>query len=152
MPRETHKHWDVADAWQEVVDQFGPTLSSTQGKPGHSRTLVPTGGRPSMRGAGGAAVWIRAFIWHLELQAAVGAGAWFVPPLAEDAQAMLYRISLKRRLWQPLHGSDKWCGFCGAIMGRFGVHALVCPCKCDRARRHHGLRNTLADAARATGT
>lgn len=45
-----------------------------------------------------------------------------------------FRSSLSRRLWQPLHESDDWCGVRGEMMDRFGDHAFVWPCNGNRVR------------------
>jgi hypothetical protein len=89
---------------------------------------------------------------HIKLAALPGAGAWLTAMPGEDereVEPVLCRIAIKRRLRKRLFEEDHACTACGGVMDTWGDHALVCPCKGDRTRRHNILRDLLAcEAAR----
>ena len=60
----------------------------------------------------------------------------------------LFRTMVRLRLRLPVSDSDTPCPLCDGTCDRFGDHARVCPSGGDRVKRHHQLRNILAERAK----
>ena len=60
-------------------------------------------------------------------------------------------IALQRRLRCQVAPASFFCPFCAGTMDPFGDHALVCPCRGDRTKRHNLLRNLTFFALGAAG-
>lgn len=89
-----------------------------------------------------------AYVRHLGLQTVVGAGAWLVPPIPTTAGRWTPRCTASAAAATAQERRNV-SALCGEFMERFGDDALVCPWRGDRMRRRNGLRNALAETARA---
>ena len=92
---------------------------------------------------------------HLSLVSAPGASGWLqARPCAEvgtDFPHGLMQIALQRRLRVQLADEEAFCPACDGVLDVYGDHALVCPCRGDRVKRHNALRNQAFFTALAAG-
>jgi hypothetical protein len=61
------------------------------------------------------------------------------------------QIALQRRIRVQVAEAETFCPACGDVCDVFGDHALVCPCRGDRTKRHNALRNEAFFHAQAAG-
>ena len=79
-----------------------------------------------------------------------GAGAWLAALPQDDVRDVdpgEFNLALRRRCRLRVQEGDHACPCCGGTMDSFGDHALVCPCKGDRTRRHNRLRDLFCAEA-----
>ncbi len=92
---------------------------------------------------------------HWRVQALPGAGAWLqaMPSLSLGLaiSAPLFAVLLRRRMGLAVYDRASVCAFCAQPLDVYGDHAIACPAAGDRIRRHHRVRDALADIAAAAG-